>query len=126
MKLDVLETIEIELNDAIVAEKAKIEAAKKMFENALKDALNKPEIGRGKKLPTCPFDENKLDKGRALNIVMETRGLTKNGEIMAECELLFEQYGKCGRIEVEAYRRIVWLTKALNGIKAISIEVAKI
>ena len=61
-----------------------------------------------------------------MNIVMETRALTKKGEIMAECELLFEMYGECGRIEVEAYRRITWLMKALNEIKAISLEVAKI
>lgn len=125
MKLDTLETIEIELNDAIVAEKARIEAARETFENALKDALNKPEIGRGEKIPTYSFDENKLDRERALNIVMETRALTQNGEIMAECELLFGLYGECARIEAEAYSRVVWLMKALSEIKAISMEAAK-
>ena len=126
MKPDVLATIEIELNDAIETEQARIEAAREKFENALKDALNKPEIGRGKKLPTRFFDENRLDIGRALNIVIETQTLTQNGEIRAECELLFELYGECARIEAEAYSRVVWLMKALSEIKAISMEVAKI
>lgn len=120
MKLETLKTIESALKAAIMAEQARIEVAKEKLENALRDALNKPEIGRGKKLPARSLDENGLDKGRALNIVMETRALTKNGKIMAECELLFNLNRECGRIEVEAYSRIVELTEALREIKEIS------
>lgn len=120
MKLETLKTIESALVDAIMAEEAKVEAAKKKLKNALKDALNKPEIGRGTKLPTRPYDENRLDIGRALCIVKKTLTLTKSDVVKAECERLFKLFSECTNKENAADRRIVELAEALREIKEIS------
>ena len=119
MKLDTLKTIESALNDAIVAEGAKVELAKEKLENAFRDALNKPEIGRGKKLPTRPYDKNRLGIGRALDIIEETFKLTESDAVKAECERLFELFSECANKENAADRRIVELAEALREIKEI-------
>ena len=120
MKLDTLKTIESALNDAIVAEGAKVEVAKEKLGNALKDALNKPEIGRGEKLPTSSFDENRLNIGRAMEIIEETFNLTESDEIKAECEHLFELFRECARKQNEADNRIGELRAALKDFSSIS------
>lgn len=120
MKLDTLKTIESALNDAIVAEGAKVELAKEKLENAFRDALNKPEIGRGKKLPTRPYDENRLGIGRALDIIEETFKLTESDAVKAECERLFELFGECARIQNEADSRTSELRAALREFSSTS------
>ena len=120
MKLDTLKTIESALNDAIMAEGAKVEVAKEELGNALKDALNKPEIGRGEKLPTSSFDENRLNIGRALAIREETFKLTENNEVKTECERLFELYRERANKENEAKSRISELRAALKEFSSIS------
>ena len=114
MKLDTLKTIESALNDAIMAEGAKVEVAKEKLGNALKDALNKPEIGRGEKLPTSSFDENRLNIGRAMEIIEETFKLTESDEVKAECERLFELSRERTNKEHEANSRILELRAALK------------
>ena len=57
MKLETLKTIESALNDAIMAERAKAKVAREKLDNAIRDALNKPEIGRGRKIPILPYNE---------------------------------------------------------------------
>lgn len=49
MKLETLKTIASALTDLIVAEETKIREARAQLEDALRDALNKPEIGMGKR-----------------------------------------------------------------------------
>ena len=120
MKLDTLKTIESALNDAIMAEGAKVEVAKEELGNALKDALNKPEIGRGEKLPTSSFDENRLDIGRALAIIEETFKLTESDEVKAECGRLFELSRERTNKEHEANSRISELRAALKDFISIS------
>lgn len=120
MKLDTLKTIESALNAAIVAEGAKVEVAKEKLGNALKDALNKPEIGRGEKLPTSSFDENRLNIGRAMEIIEETFKLTESDEIKAECEHLFELFRECARKQNEADNRIGELRAALREFSSTS------
>lgn len=120
MKLDTLKTIESALNDAIVAEGAKVELAKEKLENAFRDALNKPEIGRGKKLPTRPYDENRLGIGRALDIIEETFKLTESDAVKAECERLFELLRECARIQNEADSRTSELRAALREFSSTS------
>nr|UVX44738.1 MAG: hypothetical protein [Bacteriophage sp.] len=120
MKLDTLKTIESALNDAIVAEGAKVELAKEKLENALRDALNKPEIGRGKKLPTRPYDENRLGIGCALDIIEETFKLTESDAVKAECERLFELFRECTRIQIEADSRTSELRAALREFSSTS------
>ena len=114
MKLETLKTIESALNDAIMAEGAKVEVAKENLGNALKDALNKPEIGRGEKLPTSSFDENRLNIGRALEIIEETFKLTESDEVKAECKRLFELSRERTNKEHEANSRISELRAALK------------
>ena len=120
MKLYTLKTIESALNDAIMAEGAKVEVAKEKLGNALKDALNKPEIGRGEKLPTSSFDENRLNIGRALEIIEETFKLTESNEVKAECERLFELSRERTDKEHEANSRISELRAALKDFSSIS------
>ena len=120
MKLYTLKTIESALNDAIMAEGAKVEVAKEQLGNALKDALNKPEIGRGEKLPTSSFDENRLNIGRALEIIEETFKLTESNEVKAECERLFELSRERTDKEHEANSRISELRAALKDFSSIS------
>lgn len=120
MKLDTLKTIESALNDAIVAEGAKVELAKEKLENAFRDALNKPEIGRGKKLPTRPYDGNRLGIGRALDIIEETFKLTESDAVKAECERLFELFSECARIQNEADSRTSELRAALREFSSTS------
>ena len=83
MKLETLKTIESALNDAIMAERAKAEAAKEKLEIALRDALKEPEIGRGKEIPVRRFNEERLNMGEAMLIVRETFSLTESNEVNA-------------------------------------------
>ena len=120
MKLDTLKTIESALSAAIVAEGAKVEVEKEKLGNALKDALNKPEIGRGEKLPTSPYDEDRLSIGRALAIIEETFKLTESDAVKAECEHLFELFRECTRKQNESDNRIAELRAALKDFSSIS------
>lgn len=121
MKLDTLKTIESALNDAIVAEGAKIRNWRaQIAEIELRDALRNPEIGRGKKLPTRPHDEDRLDIGRALCIVKKTLTLTESDAVKAECERLFELFREYRRKEKEADNRISELRAALKDFRLIS------
>ena len=66
MKLETLKTIESVLNASIVAEETKIREARAQLEDALRDALNKPQIGRGRKIPTLPYEvDNRITELRA-------------------------------------------------------------
>lgn len=66
MKLDTLKTIESALNALIVAEETKIREARVQLEDALRDESNKPKIGRGRKIPTIPYEvDNRLSELRA-------------------------------------------------------------
>lgn len=120
MKLETLKTIESALNDAIMAERAKAEAAKEKLEIALRDALKEPEIGRGKEIPVRRFDEERLNMGEAMLIVRETFTLTGRDDVKAECERLFELFRECGRKENEADNRISELMAALKDFRSIS------
>lgn len=120
MRLDTLKTIESALNDAIVAEGAKGEAAREKIDNALRDALSKPEIGRGKEIPTRRFNKERLDAGEALRIVEETFSLTESEEIKTECERLFELFSERARNQKEADSRISELRAALKDFSSIS------
>ena len=113
MKLETLKTIESALNDAIMAEETKIRAARAQLENALRDALNKPEIGMGQKIPTLPYDD-RLDLRRAQNIIEETLSLTGRDDVKAECERLFELSRERANKEKEAKSRISELMAALK------------
>lgn len=119
MKLGTLKTIESALNAAIVAEEAKAKVAREKLENALRDALSKPEIGMGQKIPTLPYDD-RLDLRRAQNIIEETSSLTGRDDVKAECERLFELFRECGRKENEADNRISELMAALKDFSSIS------
>lgn len=76
MKLDTLKTIESALNDAIVAEGIKVEEAREKLANAFRDALKKPEIGRGKEIPVLRFNEERVNIRKAMCIAEETFSLT--------------------------------------------------
>ena len=119
MKLETLKTIESALNALIVAEETKAKAAREKLESALRDALNKPEIGMGQKIPTLPYDD-RLDLRRAQNIIEETSSLTGRDDVKAECERLFELFRECGRKENEADNRISELRAALKDFSSIS------
>lgn len=119
MKLETLKTIESALNAAIVAEEAKAKVARGKLENALRDALSKPEIGMGQKIPTLPYDD-RLDLRCAQSIIEETLSLTGRDEVKAECERLFELFRECGRKENEADNRISELMAALKDFRSIS------
>lgn len=119
MKLETLKTIESTLNAAIVAEETKIREARVQLEDALRDALDKPEIGMGRKIPTLPYDD-RLDLRCAQNIIEETSSLTGRDDVKAECERLFELFRECGRKENEADNRLSELRAALKEIRTIS------
>lgn len=119
MKLETLKTIESALNALIVAEETKAKVAREKLENALRDALSKPEIGMGQKIPTLPYDD-RLDLRRAQNIIEETSSLTGRDDVKAECERLFELFRECGRKENEADNRIGELRAALKDFRSIS------
>lgn len=119
MKLETLKTIESALNALIVAEETKAKVAKENLENALRDALSKPEIGMGQKIPTLPYDD-RLDLRRAQNIIEETSSLTGRDDVKAECERLFELFRECGRKQNEADNRISELRAALKDFSSIS------
>ena len=119
MKLETLKTIESALNALIVAEETKAKVARENLENALRDALSKPEIGMGQKIPTLPYDD-RLDLRRAQNIIEETSSLTGRDDVKAECERLFELFRECGRKENEADNRISELSAALKDFRSIS------
>lgn len=120
MKLDTLKTIESALNDAIVAEGAKEEEAREKLANAFRDALKKPEIGRGKEIPVLRFNKERVDIGKALRIVEETFSLTESDEVKAECERLFELFRECTRIQNEADNRTSELRAALKEFSSTS------
>ena len=120
MKLETLKTIESALNALIVAEEAKKEVAREKIDNALRDALSKPEIGRGKEIPTRHFNKERLDAGEALRIVEETFSLTESEEIKTECERLFELFRERARKQKEADSRISELRAALKDFSSIS------
>ena len=119
MKLETLKTIESALNDAIMAEETKIREARAQLEDALRDALSKPEIGMGEKIPTLPYDD-RLDLRRAQSIIEETSSLTGRDDVKAECERLFALFRECGRKENEADNRISELMAALKDFSSIS------
>ena len=119
MKLETLKTIESALNALIVVEETKAKVAREKLENALRDALSKPEIGMGQKIPTLPYDD-RLDLRRAQNIIEETSSLTGRDDVKAECERLFELFRECGRKENEAKSRISELMAALKDFSSIS------
>jgi hypothetical protein len=119
MKLGTLKTIASALTDLIVAEETKIREARAQLENALRDALNKPEIGMGEKIPTLPYDD-RLDLRCAQNIIEKTLSLTGRDDVKAECERLFELFRECGRKENEADKRISELLAALKDFSSIS------
>ena len=120
MKLETLKTIESALNDAIMAERAKAEAAKEKLEIALRDALKEPEIGRGKEIPVRRFNEERLNMGEAMLIVRETFSLTESNEVKTECERLFELSRERANKEHEANSRISELRAALKDFSGIS------
>lgn len=119
MKLETLKTIESALNAAIVAEETKAKVAREKIENALRDALSKPEIGMGQKIPTLPYDD-RLDLRCAQDIIEETSSLTGRDDVKAECERLFGLFRECGRKENEADNRISELKAALKDFRSIS------
>lgn len=119
MKLETLKTIESALNAAIVAEETKAKVAKENLENALRDALSKPEIGMGQKIPTLPYDD-RLDLRRAQSIIEETSSLTGRDDVKAECEHLFGLFRECGRDENEADNRLSKLRAALKDFSSIN------
>ena len=119
MKLDTLKTIESALNALIVAEEIKAKVAREKLENALRDALNKPEIGMGQKIPTLPYDD-RIDLRCAQNIIEETSSLTGRDDVKAECERLFELFRECGRKENEAKSRISELMAALKDFRSVN------
>lgn len=119
MKLETLKTIESALNYAIMSEETKIREARVQLEDALRDALNKPEIGMGQKIPTLPYDD-RLDLRCAQNIIEETSSLTGRDDVKAECERLFGLFRECGRDEHEANSRISELMAALKDFSSIS------
>lgn len=120
MKLDTLKTIESALNAAIAAEVAKVDVAREKLENASRDALKKPEIGRGKEIPVRRFNKERVDAGAALSIVEETFALTESDEVKAECERLFELYRECAYKQNEADNRTWELRAALKDFSSIS------
>lgn len=119
MKLETLKTIESALNAAIVAEETKAKVAREKLENALRDALSKPEIGMGQKIPTLPYDD-RLDLRRAQDIIEETLSLTGRDDVKAECERLFELFRERANKEHEANSRISELRAALIDFSSIS------
>ena len=119
MKLETLKTIESALNTLIVAEETKAKVAREKLENALRDALSKPEIGMGQKIPTLPYDD-RIDLRCAQNIIEETLSLTESDEVKAECERLFELSRERANKEKEANSRISELIAALKDFSSIS------
>ena len=119
MKLETLKTIESALNALIVAEETKIREARAQLEDALRDALSKPEIGMGEKIPTLPYDD-RLDLRCAQNIIEETSSLTGRDDVKAECERLFELSRERTDKEHEANSRISELRAALKDFSSIS------
>ena len=119
MKLKTLKTIESALNALIVAEETKIREARAQLEDALRDALNKPEIGMGQKIPTLHYDD-RLDLRCAQSIIEETLSLTGRDDVKAECERLFGLFRECGRKENEADNRTSELRAALKDFSSIS------
>ena len=119
MKLETLKTIESALNALIVAEETKAKVAREKLENALRDALSKPEIGMGQKIPTIPYD-GRLDLRRAQNIIEETSSLTGRDDVKAECERLFELFRERANKEHEANSRISELRAALIDFSSVS------
>ena len=119
MKLETLKTIESALNAFIVSEETKAKVAREKLDTALRDALSKPEIGMGQKIPTLPYDD-RLDLRRAQNIIEETSSLTGRDDVKAECERLFGLFRECGREQNEADNRISELMAALKDFRSIS------
>ena len=120
MKLDTLKTIESALNDAIIAEETKARNWRRQIEIELRDALKKPEIGRGKEIPIRPYSNGRLDVGAALHIIEETVNTTENDEVKEECKRLFTLFNDNSHKENEADNRIAELRAAANAIKNIN------
>lgn len=119
MKLETLKTIESALNDAIMAEEAKIRNWRAEIQIELRDALRNPEIGRGKEMPILPYSSGRLDVGTALRIIEETANTTENDEVKEECKRLFTLFNDNSHKENEADNRIAKLSAAANAIKNI-------
>ena len=119
MKLDTLKTIKSALNALIVAEETQAKVAREKLENALRDALSKPEIGMGQKIPTLPYDD-RLDLRCAQNIIEETSSLTGRDDVKAECERLFGLFRERANKENEADNRLSKLRAALKDFRSIS------
>ena len=120
MKLETLKTIESALNDAIMAEEAKIRNWRAQIEVELRDALRNPEIVRGKEIPIRPYSNGRLDVGAALRIIEETVNTTENDEVKEECKRLFTLFNDNSHKENEADNRIAKLRAAANAIKNIN------
>ena len=120
MKLETLKTIESALNDAIMAEEAKIRNWRAQIEIELRDALRNPESGRGKEIPVRPYSNGRIDVGAALRIMEETVNTTENDEVKKECKRLFTLFNDNSRKENESDNRIAKLREAANAIKNIN------
>ena len=120
MKLETLKTIESALNDAIMAEEAKIRNWRAQIEIELRDALRNPEIGRDKEIPIRPYSNGRLDVGAALRIIEETVNTTENDEVKEECKRLFTLFNDNSHKEDESDNRIAKLRAAANAIKNIN------
>ena len=120
MKLGTLKTIESALNDAIMAEEAKIRNWRAQIEIELRYALRNPEIGRGKEIPILPYSSGRLDVGTALRIIEETVNTTENDEVKEECKRLFTLFSDNSYKGHEADNRIAELRAAANEIKNIN------
>ena len=120
MKLDTLKTIESALNDAIMAEEAKIRNWRAQIEIELRDALRNPEIGRGKEIPIRLYSNGRIDVGAALRIMEETVNTTENDEVKEECKRLFTLFNDNSHKENESDNRIAELRAAANAIKNIN------
>lgn len=85
-----------------------------LHSNAFRDALKKPEIGRGKEIPVLRFNKERVDIGKAMCIVEETFSLTESDEVKADCERLFELVREHTRKQNEADNRIAELRAAVK------------
>ena len=111
MKLETLKTIESALNDAIMAEEAKIRNWRAQIEIELRDAL---------RIPIRPYSNGRIDAGAALRIMEETVNTTENDEVKEECKRLFTLFNDNSHKENESDNRIAELRKAANAIKNIN------
>lgn len=102
MKLETLKTIESTLNDAIVAEEAKIRNWRAQIEIELRDALRNPEIGRGKEIPIRPYSNGRLDVGAAFRIL---EGINMNLSALITIKRLLEMAIEQAKTELETSKK---------------------